>query len=95
MAMGIRKRKRLRRSVQVMALLLHKAIFYLKGTFTVSVLLPIRLVSLYVYPMQSYLCFRITILTFFCACVSDIYTIHNSLNLSQDSYEIPRMLLHL
>ena len=32
---------------------------------------------------------------FFCAGVSDIYTIHNSLNLSQDSSEIPRMLLHL
>ena len=32
---------------------------------------------------------------FFCAGASDIYTIHNSLNLSQDSSEILGMLLHL
>ena len=92
--MGIRKRKRLRRSVQVTALLLQKVIFHLEGSFPIS-LPPIILVSLYVYPMQSYHCFRIIILIFFCACVSDIYIIHNSLNLSQDSYEIPGMLLHL
>lgn len=74
MVMGIRKRKRLRRSVQVTALLLHKAIFHLKGIFTVSLLLPIILVSLYVYPMQSYHCFRITILIFSFVLVSLIFT---------------------
>ena len=61
--MGIRKRKRLRRSVQVTALLLQKVIFHLEGSFPTS-LPPIILVSLYVYPMQSYHYFRIIILIF-------------------------------
>ena len=73
MVMGIRKRKRFRRSVQVMALLLQKAIFHLKGTFPVS-LPPIILVSLYVYPMQFYHCFRIIILIFSFVLVSLIFT---------------------
>jgi len=71
--MGIRKRKRLRRSVQGTALLLHKVIFHLEGSFPIS-LPPIILVSLYVYPMQSYHCFRIIILIFSFVLVSLIST---------------------
>ena len=73
MVMGIRKRKRFRRSVQVMALLLQKAIFHLEGTFPVSPP-PIILVSPYVHPMQSYHCFRIIILIFSFVLVSLIFT---------------------
>jgi len=75
----------------VTALLLKKAIFYLEGSFPP----PIILVSLYVYPMQSYQFQNNYFNIFFCAGASDIYTIHNSLNLSQDSSEILGMLLHL
>ena len=78
--MGIRKRKRLRRAVQVTAFLLEKAIFHREGSFPVS-LPPIILVSLYVYPMQSYHCFRITILIFSFVLVSLIFT----------RYTIPRI----
>jgi len=70
---GNKEKKMSQKIVQVTALLLQKTIFHLEGTFPVS-LPPIILVSMYVYPMQSYHCFRIIILIFSFVLVSLIFT---------------------